>query len=315
MPILQAWSFTQPGRLLRPILLLVRRHAPHAPGPNGNRHPPTPTTNQDQARCPNPEQGGQLVQGTSSPGLQVPNPAPPTPCYLAELRATIIERGVDEAIIVDEDGQIVDGWQRYTICQELGIFCPRQVRKFGSEAEKFELALMRNCNRRQLDRKQKKLLISTYLQVDSRISDNWLATIIGGVGKNHVASVRAELIASDAIQAHKNLRGRDGKHRPARYARIMVNNPAELVVVQKAMPNLSPSFDGRFIDATTAARQARRCIGQRIREAELHTAKAHTIDNKGNIQLYCGDCLDVMAQRIKVDPYRWSSPRRPTTRA
>ena len=146
---------------------------------------------------------------------------------------------MDEAIIVDEDGQIVDGWQRNTICEELGIFCPRQVRKFGSEAEKFELALMRNCSRRQMDRKQKKALISTYLRVDSRISDNWLATIIGGIGKNHVAQVRANLIASGAIKQHKTLRGRDGKHRPNKYAKIMANSPAELSGGPTSRPKLA----------------------------------------------------------------------------
>ena len=204
---------------------------------------------------------------------------PPTPEYLADLRATIIERGVDEPIIVDEDGQIVDGWQRYTICQELGIFCPRQVRKFATEAEKFELALMRNCSRRQLNRTQKKALISTYLQVDSRISDNWLATIIGGISKNNVAQVRVDLIATGSIKQHKTLRGRDGLYRPNRYAKIIANSYAELIAAQEAIENLPSSCDGRFMDAFTVTRRSRRSItGQRaFRPAKPVRSSTHRL--------------------------------------
>jgi ParB-like chromosome segregation protein Spo0J len=46
---------------------------------------------------------------------------PPTREHLDSLRASIKNRGVDEAIIVDENGSIVDGWHRQMICEELGI--------------------------------------------------------------------------------------------------------------------------------------------------------------------------------------------------
>ncbi len=182
---------------------------------------------------------------------------PPTEEYLASLRASIVQRGVDEAIIVDEDGEIVDGVQRSSICDELGVFCPTQVRKFGSEAEKFELALTRNCTRRQLGRNDKKKLIATYLRVDPQISDHLLAQIVGGISSNNVASVRGKLIATGEIKEFKKLRGKDGRYRPHKYSKIFANTPNELLLAQEAIHNLPPSCDGKYLDAITAKRRTK----------------------------------------------------------
>lgn len=185
---------------------------------------------------------------------------PPTEDHLASLRASIVQRGVDEAIIVDENGEIVDGVQRAAICDELGIFCPTQVRKFDSESEKFELALTRNCTRRQLGREDKKKLISVYLRVDPQISDHLLSQIIGGISSNNVASVRAKLIAVGDIKEFKKLRGKDGRYRPHKYSKILANTPNELLLAQEAIHNLPPSCDGRYLDAITAQRRAARAV-------------------------------------------------------
>ena len=75
------------------------------------------------------------------------------------LRASVADRGVDIPIIVDEKGSTIDGFHREKACDELGVFCPREVREFTSEAEKYELILRANCRRRQLSRKQKEKLI------------------------------------------------------------------------------------------------------------------------------------------------------------
>ncbi len=194
---------------------------------------------------------------------------PPTREHFASLRESIAARGVDEAIIVDEDDNIIDGTQRYTICQELGIFCPRQVRHFGSEAEKYELALTRNCTRRQLGREAKRALIGTYLRVDPQISDNSLASIIGGIGSHLVARVRDQLIVAGEIQVCNKTRGRDGKYRPVKYAKIMANSPAELAVAQQAVLNLPTACEGRYMDTVTAARRSRKEISQRAWKGKI----------------------------------------------
>lgn len=56
------------------------------------------------------------------------------------LRASIAQRGVDIPIVVDENGNVVDGIHRQRAC-----FCLREVRQFASEAEKYELVLRANC--------------------------------------------------------------------------------------------------------------------------------------------------------------------------
>ena len=59
---------------------------------------------------------------------------------------------VGEPTIVDQDNNTVDGFHRQQACDELGVFCPREVRLFETQEEKYELALRLNCRRRQLNR-------------------------------------------------------------------------------------------------------------------------------------------------------------------
>lgn len=182
---------------------------------------------------------------------------------------------------MDEDGEIVDGVQRSTICDELGIFCPTQVRLFASEAEKFELALTRNCTRRQLGRDDKKKLIAVYLRVDPQISDNLLAQIVGGISSNTIAAVRAKLIAAGEIKEFKKLRGKDGRYRPHKYTKIFANTPNELLLAREAIHNLPPSCDGKYLDVTTAQRRAARAV---------HLAAIEAVEisptRKGDIRLF-----------------------------
>src|SRR5438552_174670 len=83
-----------------------------------------------------------------------------TPDQFRALKSSIADRGVEVPIIVDQAENIIDGWHREQACQELGIFCPREVREFACESEKYELTLSLNCQRRQLDTDQKRLLIA-----------------------------------------------------------------------------------------------------------------------------------------------------------
>ncbi len=204
---------------------------------------------------------------------------PPTAQSLESLRASIRQRGVDEPIIVDENGEIIDGWHRYIISVELGIFCPRQVRKFTSEAEKYELALTLNLARRQLNRKQRRDLITTYLKADPVISDNLLATIVGGMASHHVASVRAKLVAENEIPHIEKLRGHDGKFRPTKYTKIVVNSPIEFEKAKKAIENLPLS--GKIMDVITATRLAAKHKNKITREEKTIFPLS-----EGDIRLY-----------------------------
>ena len=196
------------------------------------------------------------------------------------LKASIAERGVDIPIIVDDQGNIIDGFHRHRACDELGVFCPREVRQFGSEAEKFELALRANCRRRQLNRKQREKLIEVYLVRDPQIADNSLGKLIG-VSKNTVAKVRSHLEATCQIDKFEKLRGRDGKERPVKYKRIIANTPREAEMAMKVIGDLPANCEGKMLDVTTAKRRARR----NTKQNEIDQVAAELFDDE-NIRLF-----------------------------
>ncbi len=179
-----------------------------------------------------------------------------TPAEYEALKTSIADRGVDIPIIVDGEGSIIDGWHRQKACDELGMFCHREVRRFDSDEEKLELAVTANAKRRQLNQKQKCALVAAYLKLDPTINDNWLAEMIGGMAKITVTKVRVRLEATLQIPKLTTFRGKDGKSRPRNYARVVVNSDKELDKALKAIKKLPAN--GKMMDATTAIRHARR---------------------------------------------------------
>src|SRR5437899_3267153 len=80
------------------------------------------------------------------------------------LKNDIKERGVQVPIEVDaETGEIVDGYHRHRACQEFGIDCPIQLRKFNSEADRRVHAVALNIIRRQMSKSQVAALAAKYL--------------------------------------------------------------------------------------------------------------------------------------------------------
>ena len=198
------------------------------------------------------------------------------------LKASIADHGVEVPIIVDQEGNTIDGLHRQRACDELGIDCPREVRHFETEAEKVELALRLNCRRRQLNRKQKRELIAAYLKCDPQIADNYLAELIGGISKNTVADVRTDLEATCLIDKFETLRGKDGKDRPTKYKRIIANTPKEAETAQEIVGNLPDNCAGKVIDTTTAQRRARRNVKQLKRAEKVVIPFTHD-----DIKLHC----------------------------
>ncbi|MGO9112960.1 MAG: DNA methyltransferase [Thermoguttaceae bacterium] len=223
--------------------------------------------------------GSDKMRNTSKPQKAVPADAPPRTPYqmfspltsaeYASLKQSIAERGVDVPTIHDAEGNIIDGWHREMACWELRIQCPREVRSFASEAEKYELTLTANCKRRQLNRKQRRELIGVYLKCDPAISDNTLAAIIGGISKNNVTKVRKHLEATHQIPKLTAFRGRDGKVRPRQYKRILANNQRELKIAQATIRSLPDNCNGKMLDLTTASRRARRNVKREILAGEV----------------------------------------------
>ncbi len=76
----------------------------------------------------------------------------------ARLKASIAERGVEVPVMVDDDGEILDGHNRAKIADSLGIEYPKTVRAGLAPHEKRLLAVELNLARRQLTDAQKVML-------------------------------------------------------------------------------------------------------------------------------------------------------------
>jgi site-specific DNA-methyltransferase (adenine-specific) len=193
---------------------------------------------------------------------------PLTDAEYEELKESIRRDGVLVPSIVDSDGNIVDGDNRERACTELGIFCPREVREFSSNAEKLQLAIRLNVNRRHLTGKQRRELIALYLKSDAAINDRHLGDVIG-VSKNTVADERRKLVATGQIDQLPKRRGRDGKLRPAKHRRIIANTPKEAEKAMEAIRVLPPSCAGKILDVGTATRRARKNTFTDAREQQI----------------------------------------------
>jgi hypothetical protein len=182
------------------------------------------------------------------------------------LRASIERRGVDEPTTWDEQSNLIHGWEREAASAELGVTCPREVRHFDSEADKFRFVLAVNGHRRpNLNQKQKREVITAYLQGDPGVADNLLGETLG-VSRNTVLAVRRRLEATGTIPKVKKTKGKDGKLRPVRYKRIITNTPNEFRKALGIVKNLPDNCAGKTLDIITAARRASR--NNKLKERE-----------------------------------------------
>ena len=107
------------------------------------------------------------------------------------LKGDIADRGVQVAIEITREGDILDGHQRVRACQELRS----RIIHVGSSAGwtmkgKRHHAIKANCLSRQLTRHQKRDLIAAELKRSARQSNRLLAEVVGVDDKNTVARVR-----------------------------------------------------------------------------------------------------------------------------
>src|ERR1035437_3142991 len=131
------------------------------------------------------------VNGDQRPPYQVFPDLPPE--EFETLKRDIAERGVQVAIELTPEGEILDGHQRQRACRELGIRnYPRRIVSGLDDEGKRHHAIRANCLRRQLSRQQKRELIEAELRRKPTLSNKLLAELVG-VDKNTVRSVRAQL--------------------------------------------------------------------------------------------------------------------------
>jgi site-specific DNA-methyltransferase (adenine-specific) len=220
---------------------------------------------------------------------------PLSPAEYQDLKESIRRDGVLVPSIVDAEGNIVDGDHRERACKELGIFCPREVREFGSEAEKVELALRLNVNRRHLSRAQRRELIAACLKANPRINDRHVADIVK-VSKNTVAAERRRLERTGQVDHLEHRLGRDGKLRPAKHRRIIANTLKEAKTAMEAIKNLPQSCEGKILDAASAARRAKKNFTRQKWAGEI-------IESTPEDEIRLFHCqFQELEQRAPIDP-------------
>jgi transposase-like protein len=131
----------------------------------------------------------------------------------AALKADIEEHGVLVPVEYDDEGNILDGFHRVQICQELGLDWPKVVRQDLTDAQKLEHAWTLNLARRHLSREQKQR-IAIRLRRDGWTQERIAQTL--SVSPATISMWLTEFINSDELAASTHITGRDGKRYPTR---------------------------------------------------------------------------------------------------
>lgn len=143
---------------------------------------------------------------------------PLSPAEFEALKDDIASHGVRVAVVVDEDGEIIDGHHRYQAAVDLGMrvdAIPHEIRSGLSEQEKRQLSRSLNMQRRHLSTKQKRALIADELREDASQSNNSIAQRLG-VSDVTVGALRRKLglfsdvrVGSDGVVQHVGAKATD----------------------------------------------------------------------------------------------------------
>jgi len=155
-----------------------------------------------------PRQESGSVSSTTQHGTRLGDialgiqPMPPlSPEQYNALKADIMKNGIRVPVVKDQHGRIIDGNNRATIADELGIHVPVEIITIASDEAAYDTALSLNCARRHLSREQIRALIGTEIRRRPGDSDRAIARRIGCDHKT-VGSVRGgEIPQSDSSPA------------------------------------------------------------------------------------------------------------------
>src|SRR5512139_4055857 len=114
------------------------------------------------------------------------------------LQKSIAENGVLTPIVVDEDGNVVDGHHRAKIAKKLGLSYDRMVVRELTDGQKIQMALTLNIDRRHLTRKHRRELVTKSIRATPELSDREHARRTG-VSDKTAGAVRKDLEANAEI--------------------------------------------------------------------------------------------------------------------
>lgn len=139
-----------------------------------------------------------------------------TPDEYAGLKEDIAKNGILVPIVVDEAGEIIDGFARKRIYDELAAEgmelgeCPSETRSGLMDDGKAHLRIALNAHRRHLTREERSELLRQELILNAAASDRVIAQKIG-VAKATVGKVRRGMEDAGEVVKMTTCQGADGK--------------------------------------------------------------------------------------------------------
>ena len=189
------------------------------------------------------------------------------------IRDSIAEIGVQVPLLLTADHVLVDGHERWRAIQELEITkFPMRVVGCLSEAERVQLAIKLNLERRHLSVVQRRELAARLLREDACQTDRKVASAVGCDHKT-VGKVRFQLTAIGEIPSSEETVGRNGK-RYRRITSIGVETPAAAREAAGILRRLGEDAP----DGGTPLRVLRKLDVRKRREEELNESPPVTPD-------------------------------------
>ena len=169
--------------------------------------------------------------------------------------------GIQAPLHVDEDFAIIDGWARLQAARLLGIRCIPVIICVGlNDEQKRQLAILLNCARRQLTRKELVGVIEAELRRRPGISTRYLAELCA---TNHslVHRVKKRLIAGGDIPKKTTSEGKEG--RLYRFPKIFARNRIERNRIAESLPKAKDDLAEWSLPRTVR----RKALGRQYEEA------------------------------------------------
>lgn len=161
------------------------------------------------------------------------------------LKRSIEAVGLQSSVVVDAQGNIIDGHERRDICNELGIDWLKcaDVRGNFTEADAKALHVELNLFRKSvhLTRTKRNELIEVYLIAHSHLSNSQIAKLFG-VDTSTVNRRRKSLTTAGRLKPQESTLGRDGKRR--KRPRFFVKHKHEFSQVSPDLMVLGSSISG-----------------------------------------------------------------------
>ena len=185
----------------------------------------------------------------------------------------IAERGVMVPIEFDENGNVLDGYHRLQICEELGIRdYPKVIRAGMSESEKLTHARKLNMARRHLTTGQKQQLIREQLKATPEQSDRQIAKALG-VSQPTVSAQRKELEDSGDVKKFITSEDTLGRKQPRKRKPVSVFNPTRREERAMKKPEVIQRMQEENISITDASRQVLRAERQAAIAEQISSSK------------------------------------------